>query len=109
MFSFPLHGSFKGNQASYKNTKIPLALPYKSTILFLIGQYILYLEISPTKLACLSDYDVEINVKLGEKSPVKANFKALVTFRISINFIQMFEINMHYESKIFFKLLQWML
>ena len=27
---------------------------------------------------------------------IKANFKDLVTFRININFIQMFEINMHY-------------
>ena len=31
---------------------------------------------------------------------IKANFKYLVTFRININFIQMFEINMHYEIKI---------
>ena len=28
---------------------------------------------------------------------MKANFKDLVTFRINISFIQMFEINMHYE------------
>ena len=31
---------------------------------------------------------------------IKANFKYLVTYRININFIQMFEINMHYEIKI---------
>ena len=31
---------------------------------------------------------------------IKANFKYLVTFRTNINFIQMFEINMHYEIKI---------
>ena len=30
---------------------------------------------------------------------IKANLKDLVTFRININFIQMFEINMHYEIK----------
>ena len=28
---------------------------------------------------------------------IKANFKDLVTFRININFIRMFEINMHYD------------
>ena len=28
---------------------------------------------------------------------IKANFKDLVTFRININFIQIFEINMHYD------------
>ena len=37
---------------------------------------------------------------------IKANFKDLVTFRININFIQMFEINTHYSIKIFFKMLQ---
>ena len=37
---------------------------------------------------------------------IKANCKDLVTFRININFIQMFEINMHYEIKIFFEMLQ---
>ena len=35
-----------------------------------------------------------------------ANFKDLVTFRININFIQIIEINMHYEIKIFFEMLQ---
>ena len=33
---------------------------------------------------------------------IKENFKYLVTFRININFIKMFEINMHYEIKIIF-------
>ena len=33
---------------------------------------------------------------------IKANFKDLVTFRININFIQMFEIDTHYSIKIFF-------
>ena len=37
---------------------------------------------------------------------MKANFKDLITFRININFIQMFEINMHYEIKIIFEMLQ---
>ena len=37
---------------------------------------------------------------------IKANFKDLVTFRINIHFIQMFEINMHYEIKIYFEMLQ---
>ena len=37
---------------------------------------------------------------------IRANFKDLVTFRININFIQMFEINRHYEIKIIFELLQ---
>ena len=37
---------------------------------------------------------------------IKANFKDLVTFRIDINFIQMFEINMHYKIKIIFEMLQ---
>ena len=32
--------------------------------------------------------------------------KDLVTFRINNNFIQMFEINMHYEIKIIFEMLQ---
>ena len=35
-----------------------------------------------------------------------ANCKDLVTFRININFIQIIEINMHYEIKIFFEMLQ---
>ena len=34
------------------------------------------------------------------------NLKDLVTFRININFIQMFEINRHYSIKIIFELLQ---
>ena len=37
---------------------------------------------------------------------MKANFKDLVTFRINISFIQMFEINMHYEIKIIFEMLK---
>ena len=37
---------------------------------------------------------------------IRANFKDLVTFRININFIQMFEINMHYKIEIIFELLQ---
>ena len=37
---------------------------------------------------------------------VKANFKDLVTFIININFIQMFEINTHYEIKLIFEMLQ---
>ena len=40
---------------------------------------------------------------------IKANFKDLITFGININFIQMFEINMQYEIKIIFEMLQWML
>ena len=31
---------------------------------------------------------------------IKANFKDLISFRITINFILMFEINMHYEIKV---------
>ena len=34
---------------------------------------------------------------------IKANFKDLVTFRININFILMFEINKHYSIKIILK------
>ena len=37
---------------------------------------------------------------------IKANFKDLVTFRVNINFIQMFDINMHYSIKIIFEMLQ---
>ena len=37
---------------------------------------------------------------------IKANFKDLVTFRININFIQMFEINTHYSIKIIFEMLR---
>ena len=37
---------------------------------------------------------------------IKANFKDLVTFRININFIQMYEISMHYSIKIIFEILQ---
>ena len=37
---------------------------------------------------------------------IKANFKYLVTFRININCIQIFEINMFYEIKIIFEMLQ---
>ena len=37
---------------------------------------------------------------------IKANFKELFTFRININFIQIFEINTHYEIKIIFEMLQ---
>ena len=37
---------------------------------------------------------------------IKANFKDLFTFRINISFIQMFEINTHYEIKIIFEMLQ---
>ena len=40
-----------------------------------------------------------------DKKSIKANFKDLVTFRININFIQMFE-NTHYSIKIFFEMLQ---
>ena len=40
---------------------------------------------------------------------IKANFKDLVTFIISINFIQMFEINRQHEIKITFEMLQKML
>ena len=39
----------------------------------------------------------------------KANLKDLVTFRINISFIQMFEINMHYEIIIIFEMLKLML
>ena len=38
---------------------------------------------------------------------IKAIFKDLFTSRININFIQMFEINMHYEIKIIFERLQY--
>ena len=37
---------------------------------------------------------------------IKASLKDLVTFRININFFQMFEINMHYEIKVFFEMPQ---
>ena len=37
---------------------------------------------------------------------IKANCKDLVTFRINVSFIKMFEINMHYEIKIIFEMLQ---
>ena len=37
---------------------------------------------------------------------IKANFRDLVTFRININFIQIFEINMHHEIKLIFEMLK---
>ena len=37
---------------------------------------------------------------------IKANFKDLVTFRINISFIQMFEINRHHSVKTIFEMLQ---
>ena len=37
---------------------------------------------------------------------IKANFKYLVTFRININFIQMFESNTHYSIEIIIEMLQ---
>ena len=37
---------------------------------------------------------------------IKANCKKLVTFRINIDFIQLFKINMHYVIKIIFEMLQ---
>ena len=52
--------------------------------------------------------DILIHKKLPnvDNRLIKANFKDLVTFRININFIQMFEINMHYSIKIIFEMLQ---
>ena len=37
---------------------------------------------------------------------IKANFNVFVIFRINIDYIEMFEINMHYEIKIIFEMLQ---
>ena len=37
---------------------------------------------------------------------IKANFIDLVTFRININFIQMFKINIHYKIKTIFEIIQ---
>ena len=53
--------------------------------------------------------DISIHEKIlphVDNKLIKANFKDLVTFRININFIQKFEINIHYSIKIIFEMLQ---
>ena len=53
--------------------------------------------------------DILIHKKLlphVDNKLIKANFKDLVTFRININFIWIFEITMHYSIQIIFEMLQ---
>ena len=53
-------------------------------------------------------YTVKKILPTTDNKLIKTNFKDLVTLRININFIQMFEINKHalFNKKIFFEMLQ---
>ena len=53
--------------------------------------------------------DILIHKKIlpdGDNKLIKANFKDLVSLRININFIQIYEINTLYSIKIFFEMLE---
>ena len=50
--------------------------------------------------------DILIHNKTLPMECGQPNFKDLVTLRININFIQMFEINTHYSIKIIFEMLE---
>ena len=108
MFSFSKHGPFKGNQASYKNTKIPLAHPYKSTIFFLNGQYISYLEISPNDTSlyirlrcrnqCTIRREISISKRLVKYLKIKKNVSNLNALQYKYIWVKGFMINPEFRT-----------